>query len=217
MNKNRIKRLSLLLSATVFLTSLSGCKKLSSPGYIKYNGIICEDYLEKDGKYYIKNEDGDYILISGENIEFVSTKHNKVKYNAYVNFYGKTFKLQLFDYDRSEEWTWLTLLDGSCIRTNTSNVVLLPADDDSFDSDAIEVEYVLDVEKKDIKDTALIIINGEVYKCNIKKYDVYSSWILITLEDDSIIRIDTSNVIIYNKESKIVEQIEDSFSPKLVK
>ena len=25
------------------------------------------------------------------------------------------------------------------------------------------------------------------------------------------------NVIIYNKESKIVEQIEDSFSPKLVK
>ena len=218
MRKNR--KLALLLATFISLNTLGGCGKETKT--IKVNDKVYTDYYSIDGDYFV-NMDGEYQKVEDEDIAFVSKEvdeNSEIKYIVVVKIGDYSFKVNAKSYDRwSEGWVSIKLLDGSELGTNEFNVVCYSPSSQIMDEIGKDIPYLEDVlgeEKLKDSDTALILVNGEIFKLRITSSNRWSSGVVeLKLEDATTVFINEKNVICYNDQSKIMDQVEDMYGLKL--
>lgn len=142
------------------------------------------------------------------------TKNDKD--SVLVNFGDCTYSFETESANRwSSGFVDFTLADGSKLQTNEMNIITYNSNSPVMnsvleDSNVLDVETVYTTEDLEDVDMMLLLVDGEVYSLGIKKANRWSEGLVnVTLLDDSEIEVNEKNVIFYNSNSKIMDQVEE--------
>ena len=136
------------------------------------------------------------------------------KSNILLTFGNITYSMEINGSARFQDgWIRITLADGSKIYTNEKNIINYNQNSDMMNNIAqqdniINVETIQADGSVKNTDTILLLVDGEAHLLEISKSQLWSDGLIeITLADGSKIYTNDMNVIAFNSNSKMMEQV----------
>ena len=131
------------------------------------------------------------------------------------------YKIPIKDFNRiSKGWIDITLKDDSKLSTNAKNVIIYNQDSpllQEIENDVISIDNIPSESSKN-NDTMLLLLNDQIYKVPINDFTrISNGWIDLILDDGSKISTNETNIITYNDNSKIMDQVEEHSHVKTLK
>lgn len=126
---------------------------------------------------------------------------------------NNTFSLEIEGFQATGNRLSITLKDGTYLYVSKENTIFYSSKSETMkalENDIVKIESLEDKEEISDTDTALLFYNDNFYSFGIEDYKISTTnSSTINLEDGTTVVSDYKNVLFYDDDSKIMDQIEE--------